>query len=748
LAHQLSLVGFILNNAQGAVIEIEGQPTSLEKFQSLLKSKLPPTARIEEITYEVIPIKGENTFTIRPSESHTQLQSVIPPDLATCHHCLDEINDPHSRRYRYPFTTCTQCGPRYSVVLDLPYDRTRTTMKQFSLCDQCQAEYENMADRRFHAEAIACPDCGPFVSLWDEEGNYLTDKEDALHQASNLIIQGKVLAVKGLGGFQLWVDATSTGALEKLRHRKNRPRKPIAVLFPSLEVLEQHCYVSPKEEIILTSPQAPIVLLRRKHSSSLAPGVALQNPYVGAMLPCTPLHHILTSDLQTPVVATSGNLSEEPIVFKEQEMLKRLRGIADGFLVHNRPIARPVDDSVVRVVNEEILVIRRARGYTPLPITMNGSMNHGNPFPAILALGGHLKNTVAVTAQDQVIMTQHLGDLASEESCAQYDETIADQLRFFDLQPQAIACDLHPDYRSTIVALQLQEKFNVPVIPIQHHHAHIASCMAEHRLQSPVLGVAWDGAGYGTDRSMWGGEFLICDYTQFNRVAHLRPFRLPGGEICMHEPRRVALSLLYATFGTEALNLDLPPIRSLEPNISKSLTSLLEKVVNSPITTSMGRLFDGVSSILGLCQMNTFEAEAAMALEFCGEQKKEEGTDKSYSIPLENQEGVWIADWRPLVRALVKDSLERVNPTQIAHAFHQALAELVLDVANTIKTPQLVLTGGVFQNVLLTKLAKTHLKNAGYTVYSHQQIPSNDGGIALGQIMVAAHLFRNKGESL
>lgn len=755
LATQCQLAGWIKNTTRGATIEIEGPSADLEVFQRRLRLQIPPSANIDSINSSAISLQQETNFSIQISQKHGPRLSVIPPDLATCQNCLDEIKDPISRRYQYPFTTCTQCGPRYSIVEEIPFDRGNTTMNKFPLCEACQREYENMSDRRFHAEAIACPTCGPHLELWDQKGNVLAKTEGALFQACSMIRERKILAIKGLGGFQLLVDAQFETAVQELRNRKHRPNKPFAVLFPSLEILKHHCECSKEEEKLLASPESPITILRRKEDSTLAPAVSPDNPYVGAMLPYTPLHHLLIADLQTPVVATSGNRSEEPMVIDEREALSRLKGIADAYLVHNRPIARPVDDSVVRMVIGKLMMLRRARGYAPVPMTIKAPDSKGKTLPSILAVGGHLKNTVAVTAQDQVVMSQHIGDLSTPEAYAQFELTVSDQLKLFDVKPQAIACDLHPDYRSTIFAKKLGKEMNIPVITVQHHYAHILSCMAEHGLEGPVLGVAWDGAGYGTDGTIWGGEFLLADYSGFQRVGHLRPFRLPGGEICMREPRRVALSLLYETFGEECLRMDLAPLQSLGPDLARSLVELLKKDVNCPATTSMGRLFDGISSILNLCHSNTFEGDAAMALEFGAKKSNSDSQDTSYSMPLttfapeEREQGKGlspeliplIADWQPLIGSIVQDVTKGKSSNDTSLHFHQALSRLIVKGAKNLNNSNIILTGGVFQNTLLMKLTQDQLQNANCQVFTHHHIPPNDGGLSFGQTMVTTYRF-------
>jgi hydrogenase maturation protein HypF len=566
----------------------------------------------------------------------------------------------------------------------------------------------------------------------------LAQREEGLQAASEIVRRGGILAVKGLGGFQLWVKAESSESVQRLRQRKLRPTKPLAVLFHSLASLEQHCLISTDETALLTSPAAPIVLIRKRNTSTLAWDVSPNNPYVGAMLPHTPLHHLLMNDLLIPVIATSGNRSEEPLVIDEEDAVHRLHGIADAFLVHNRPIVRPVDDSIVQVVNNKCLMRRRARGYVPTPLDVEPGLGTDHRLPQILSVGSHLKNTVAVTTGNQIIVSQHIGDLSTPEASTQFERTIADMLTLFQLTPQAIACDSHPDYRSSRLAHQLGKQHHIPVIPIQHHHAHIAACQAEHGLQGPVLGVAWDGTGFGLDETMWGGEFLLCDDAGFTRIAHMKPFRLPGGEVCMREPRRVALALLYEVFGKNVFEWHLPPLQSLGQHMTRSLIALLDKNVHCPITSSIGRLFDGVSALLGLSQVASFEGEAAMALEFLAESEMEKTQPQPYRIPIESQsesKGPWAADWRPLITAIVRDISEQKRPSEIVFGFHHALAILIANVAERIQCPQIVLSGGVFQNALLLKLSEAELTKRGFKVYFPQKFPSNDGGLALGQAM-------------
>ena len=757
LARELELTGWVRNTRNGVLIEVEGDSPAVETFLQRLRADSPASASVETMSTSVIPALGDESFSIGQSAESGQRALVIPPDLATCADCRRELADPHDRRFRYPFLTCTQCGPRYSLLTSIPYERSNTTMAGFELCSACRAEYSTESDRRFHAEPIACPTCGPSLSLWDEQGQEVADGENALQQAETLLRAGLIVAVKGLGGFQLWVDAKSEEAVRRLRDRKRRPEKPYAVLFPSIEAVGDYCQLSVEEEALLSSPQAPIVLARKRRDAALANAVAPGNPYLGAMLPATPLHHLFMASLQRPMVATSGNRSEEPIVTDEQEALVRLKGIADALLVHDRPIARPVDDSVVFVVSDkvqtvdggqreklkaDVVIIRRARGYVSQAIRWCDVPANGAQGP-ILAMGGHLKNTVALLTGNRVVLSQHLGDLSTLEADAAFRQAVADLQRLLDVKPQAIACDLHPDYRSTVFARSLSETLSVPLISVQHHHAHVASCMAEHRLDGDVLGVAWDGAGHGDDGQVWGGEFLIASYRQFRRFAHLRPFRLPGGEAAMREPKRSAAAVFWELMGEEMLEHQLPSWR-VPHDQRAQLATMLRSGIASPWTTSMGRLFDAVASLTGLCQHTSFEGQAAMAVQFAAEQEMEVGgvTVKGYPmdlVPNRSLDTKWMIDWHPVVNALLDDLLRGRRLEQIAARFHVGLAEGVVRVAQVAGLPRVILTGGCFQNRLLLSLMRRRLEEAGFTVYSHALVPPNDGGLSLGQAVVAAH---------
>ncbi len=754
LARELRLSGWVTNTRSGVLIEAEGDTGVIESFLGRLKQEAPASAMIEAMNTRIIPAVDEKYFSIAPSTETGQRALVIPPDLTTCSDCRRELADPEDRRFHHPFITCTQCGPRYSVITAVPYERSHTTMAEFDLCAACHAEYAAESDRRFHAEPIACPACGPRVSLWNEQGEEVAIGEDALHRVQLMLEQGLIVAVKGLGGFQLWVDAKSDEAVRRLRDRKRRPEKPFAMLFHSVESVIDYCVLSSDEEALLCSPQAPIVLTRRRRETDIADAVAPANPYLGVMLPTTPLHYLLMASLQRPMVATSGNCSEEPIVTDEREALVRLKGIADAFLVHDRPIARSVDDSVVLAIDGipdrndrgemgkpkgDVMILRRARGYVPQAIRWSDGPADGAQGP-VLAVGGHLKNTVALLREDRVVLSQHLGDLSTVEADKAFRQAISDLQQLLQVTPKAIACDLHPDYRSTTFARELAATLSAPFIPVQHHHAHVASCMAEHKLDGEVLGIAWDGAGYGEGGQVWGGEFMITSYRQFTRLASLKPFRLLGGEAAMKEPSRSAAALLWELMREEMLGHRLPYWQVSQGQREK-FASLLRSGIVSPWTTSMGRLFDAVASLTGLCQETTFEGQAAMAVQFAAEQGMET-SGEGYPIdlvPSESPGTKWVLDWRPMMSALRDDLCRGSRAEVVATQFHVGLAEGVVRVAQVAGLPRVVLAGGCFQNRLLLSLVRHQLEAAGFTVYCHSLVPPNDGGLSLGQAVVAAH---------
>lgn len=724
LATDIGLRGWVLNSVLGVFIELEGEPSLLQQFVKRLYAEMPPRASIQSLEQSVLEPVGYHTFEIRHSEVAGEKSALILPDIATCLDCEREIFDPTNRRYRYPFTNCTNCGPRYSIIDALPYDRANTTMKVFTMCAKCREEYENPLDRRFHAQPNACPECGPHLELWDERGNVLARHDEALRRAEEAICEGHIVAVKGLGGFHFVVDAQNDVAVRRLRQRKQREEKPFALMYPTLQVVRAHCLVEEAEERVLASPESPIVLLRRLKDAPIAPSVAPDNPFLGVMLPYTPLHHLLMHDLGFPVVATSGNLSDEPICTDEYEALHRLAGIADLFLVHNRPIARHVDDSVVRVLLGREMVLRRARGYAPLPILVK------EPLPPLLAVGAHLKNTVALSIGKQVFISQHIGDLETPQALQAFRRMITDVQALWEHQPQAVACDLHPDYLSTQAAHQMGH----PVAPIQHHLAHALACMTENEVEPPVLGISWDGTGYGTDGTIWGGEFLLVTDTGYERFAHLRSFRLPGGDRAVKEPRRSALGVLYEMLGERALGGASELFTETERRL---LLQMLRQGIHCPLTTSAGRLFDAVASLVTRRQVVNFEGQAAMELEFLAHTVR---GDECYPFTL--SEGTpLVLDWSPMIQAILQDTQQAIEPAYIALCFHNTLVEMMVAVAKAAGVERIVLSGGCFQNVYLTERAVRRLSEEGFRAYWHQRVPPNDGGIALGQAVGASWFY-------
>jgi hydrogenase maturation protein HypF len=770
LATQMNLAGWVINDTTGVFIEVEGPKDVLDQFLERLAADKPPLSIIQSLESSWLAPASYERFEIRHSDATGAKTALVLPDIATCPECLHEVLDPADRRYRYPFTNCTNCGPRFSIIEALPYDRPNTSMRRFTMCPLCMREYGDPLDRRFHAQPNACPVCGPRLTLYDcglriadcglkdktdtqDSKSVTAQGADALSRAASALRAGRIIAVKGLGGFHLMVDARNGEALARLRERKPRHAKPFAVMARDLEQVMALCDVSDADAALLTSPESPIVLLQRRPGAPISDQVAPGNPNLGIMLPYTPLHHLLLRELDFPVVATSGNLADEPICTDEEEAMIRLGGIAEAFLVHDRPIVRHVDDSVAWMVEGQPRLLRRARGYAPLPVTLS------EPVPTLLAVGAHLKNTVALSVGRQVFISQHIGDLETPEAVDAFERVIADFSRLYEAVPVAIAHDLHPDYLSTRWAKQ---NCGLPIadcecppertpairnlVGVQHHHAHLAACLADNGITGPALGVTWDGTGYGTDGTIWGGEFLLGDATQVTRVAHLRPFRLPGGDAAVHEPRRVALAMLWETYGGEsALEMDdLAPVRALAPAERGLIGQMLRAGVNSPVTTSAGRLFDGVAALIDLHQRVSFEGQAAMALEFAVD-KTETG---AYPFVIRGSDDLpLVLDWAPLLEALITDLRHGVGAHIMAARFHNGLADLILEVARRTDRSRVALTGGCFQNRLLTERTAGKLRSAGFQVLLHRQVPPNDGGISLGQIAVAAARLKLSRES-
>ncbi|MCL4178325.1 MAG: carbamoyltransferase HypF [Verrucomicrobia bacterium] len=752
LAVEAGLDGWVGNTPLGVAIEVEGGEKALWDFRRRLERERPPGSSIQSLEAVWLEAAGWTGFEIRPSDQAGAPSLLVRPDVAVCDACVREIFDPANRRFGYPFTNCTHCGPRYSILEALPYDRANTSMRRFEMCPECRREYQDPADRRFHAQPNACPKCGPLLELWSADGTPVARREEAMAEAVEALRRGRILAVKGLGGYQLLVDARSEAAVQALRQRKHREEKPLAVMVPGMEEARTLCRVSAIEEGLLRSPEAPIVLLRRLEGNlPLAAAVAPGHPFLGIMLPYTPLHHLLLAALRFPVVATSGNLSDEPICIDETEARERLQGIVDGFLVHNRPIVRQVDDSVVRVVAGREMVVRRARGYAPLPVAIAGGGSGSGPGETagagtkrgVLAVGGQLKNTVALSAGGAVVLSQHIGDLETAAALSAFRRVVHDLQRLFGVEPARVMADLHPDYVSTKEAKRWVES----PTGVQHHHAHILSCMAENELEGPVLGIAWDGTGYGLDGMVWGGEFLIAEAGGYERLATLRPFRLPGGERAVREPRRSAAGLLFAGYGPGAFDQrDLPTLAAFSPAEMRAVRESLERPFNAPLTTAVGRLFDAVASLLGVRQQTGFEGQAAMALESLAMGSSDRG---AYPLALRPAGGgtdpgeggtrvaardaLWHADWGPLLDELLGDLRAGVPPERMAARFHRGLIELMVAVAARAGLERVAVSGGCFQNVVLLEGAIERLRAAGHRVYWHQRVPTNDGGLALGQ---------------
>jgi hydrogenase maturation protein HypF len=720
IARARNLVGWVRNRPDGVEIEIQGHEALLDDFLRALQDEKPAPSRIHAISSHMIEeVPAESVFAIRSSGESAKTRPSVPADLALCRDCQTEMETPGERRYQYPFTNCTYCGPRYSIIAGLPYDRARTAMRTFPLCAACEAQYRDPSDRRFHAQPIACPACGPKVALKDARGVLRAVGEAALTAAAEDLKAGRVLAMKGLGGYQLLVDATSGPAIARLRTRKHREEKPFGVMFPDMEALSCACEVSEAEAAILQSTEAPILLLAW-HGGGIAQGVAPGNPNLGAFLPYTPLHRLMLSLVERPLVCTSGNLSDEPMCIDDEEALERLAEVADAFLVHDRPVLRPVDDSVGRVEEGTLRLLRRARGFAPLPLPEMFDA------PAVLAFGGHLKSTITLLVGGQAVVSQHLGDLDSLQGVSLLSRTVDDLLAFFQAEPARLACDLHPDYASTRLAERMSKARGLPLVRVQHHHAHVAASLAELDLRKPVLGLAWDGSGYGSDGTVWGGEALRVEGPRFTRLGHLRTFPLPGGERAVREPRRSALGLCWEMLRDDSAAADLFTAAELP-----ALHRMLEQGLNSPRTSSVGRLFDAVTALVGIRAGTGFEGQAAMALEFAAAGSAGDG---AYSIT--EKEGM--ADPTPLLQELLTDRSHGTDPALMARRFHAALADLVVAFAASAGLEDVILTGGCFQNRLLAALCTQKLFHRGFRVHRPALYPPNDGGISLGQAWVAA----------
>ena len=742
LANDHELKGWVLNSTEGVVIEVEGPTKRLEEFIADITLKAPPLAVIEKVETSFLPPVGYQSFIIQASQEQEDKFVLISPDICICPDCLRELFDPLDRRYRYPFINCTNCGPRFTIIKDIPYDRPKTTMVAFQMCPSCEEEYHNPSDRRFHAQPNGCPACGPRV--WLVNGRTTSESfakgEAAVTMARYRLSRGDIVAVKGLGGFHLACDATNSAAISLLRERKYRVDKPFAIMSLDCQAVEKYCHVSDGERQLLESPQRPIVLLRRRSDSPISALVAPGNSYLGVMLPYTPLHYLLLErrgdETDTlALVMTSGNMSEEPIAIGNEEALEHLRPLADAFLLHDRDIYVRCDDSVTRVFDGKEAVIRRSRGYAPFPARLNFEMRQ------VLACGAELKNTFCVTKENYAFLSQHIGDMENLETLSSFESGIEHFKRLFRVSPEVIAYDLHPEYLSTKHVLELrrggaeQLSNRVEFVPVQHHHAHIASCMAENGVQEPVIGVAFDGTGYGEDGQIWGGEFLVCDFQHFERRAHLKYVVLPGGEAAIRKPYRMAISYLYNL--PSALTNGLTLLDRIDPVELEIVRRQIKGRINSPLTSSCGRLFDAVSSVLGVCDVITYEGQAAIELEMLADDSVEDG----YHWPLPRGKFPIAINQKPLLCGIINDLKAGVPIAVISAKFHNAVAEMVSEMCCLIRErdglSKVALSGGVFQNLYLLKRTLSQLQRKGFTPYIHHQVPCNDGGIALGQAVIA-----------
>lgn len=736
VAKRLGLGGFVGNTATGVTIEVEGSPHAVQEFARQLHQDVPELALINScLTTELDPT-GQAEFGIVTSSHDAKVSTLISPDIATCDDCLKELFAPSDRRYRYSFINCTNCGPRYTIVESLPYDRPFTSMKSFPMCSACEREYHDPSDRRFHAQPNACPACGPKLTLHD--GCSTVGTPDPIKAVATALKEGQIVAMRGIGGFHLAVDATNDSAVRELRRRKRREEKPLAIMAPDVETIRKFCEISFEEERLLRDFRRPIVLLDQQRSCAIAHSVALGNRFFGVMLPYTPLHHLLIREGFQALVMTSGNLSEEPIAIGNEEALERLSGIADLFLLHDREILQRNDDSIVRLSAGAKRIIRRSRGFVPLPVCL--------PQPtqvSILACGADLKNTIALTRSDHAFLSQHIGDLDNPAALSFFEKTIGKMQQLTEIRPELITHDLHPEYLSTKYALKQSE---LPRIAVQHHHAHLASVMVDNRVSEPTLGIILDGTGYGTDGTIWGGELLLGDFLQFERLAWLEPIPMPGGTAAINNPWRMALSYLYHVYQGRFRRWDLPPLSKAPPEMQELILQAIDRRINCPVTSSCGRMFDAIASLLDICHEVTYEAQAAVGLEMAamgaarrrhatGELKTSAG--KLGALPIES-----------LIEKIV-DSVRRARATEeIALEFHRDFASVWLSVAKAARDKtgvnRVALSGGVYQNNLFLELMVNGLRCEDFEVLTHHQVPTNDGGLALGQVVIADAMCRDE----
>jgi hydrogenase maturation protein HypF len=730
LAHRFDLAGYVVNTSQGVTLEVEGPEDRIVDFFEAIRAESPPLAQISDTERCELPAIGEESFEIRESRCELGRSALISPDVSICPDCLAELRDPADRRHAYPFINCTNCGPRYTIIQDIPYDRTSTTMRDFKMCSACREEYEDPSDRRFHAQPNACWECGPRTALHDRDGKPVRSS-DPVAAAIRILQEGGILAVKGLGGFHLAVDAANHRAVVRLRKRKHREEKPLALMVPNLQTARAIARVSPKEAALLTSRRRPIVILRKRKSHGLSSQIAPRNGYFGIMLPYTPLHYLLMDQHFRALVMTSGNRTEEPINIDNEAAFSHLARIADSFLVHNRDIYLRSDDSIVRIIDHEPRQLRRSRGYAPAPLFLP------KPFPAlppVLAVGGELKNTVCLTKENRAFMSQHVGDMENLETFEFFKLTIAHLRRILEIEPTVLAHDFHPDYLSSRFA---REQKDVPCIAVQHHHAHIVSCMAEYGQKDPVIGIAMDGTGLGTDGHIWGGDIIVADPVSFTRKAHLEYTPLPGGDAAAQSPWRMALVYLFKAFGNALFALDIPFVKELDADKADIILRMARQGVNSPLTSSCGRLFDAVSSLLRLRDINSYEGQAPIELEMC-QRRRENGR---YPYRLERGKEHLHLLTADLIQGIVEDILKGTPRGIISARFHNTIIQMLRETCRLIRDDTgievVALSGGSFQNATLLSGLTRELDRDGFRVLSQRLVPSNDGGLALGQAVCA-----------
>jgi hydrogenase maturation protein HypF len=733
LARQYRLDGWVRNQSDGVEIEVAGSVENIDLFMRDIPEKAPPLARIVHVEASERPFFPMDPFTIAGSRSHQSRSALIAPDVCTCADCMRELLDPGDRRFRYPFINCTNCGPRYTIIKDIPYDRNMTTMAPFAMCDACRAEYNDPMDRRFHAQPNGCPECGPRVWLEASGGKRISERDAAIRQAVRYLEDGAIVAVKGLGGFHLAVMAIHEPFVSRLRKRKIREEKPFAVMFSDAEEVRRHCWMNHEEQVLLASAQRPVVLLKRHEDSDttaeIAPSVSPRNRSLGAFLPYTPLHTLLFDGcIYRALVMTSGNQSDEPIVTDNEECRSRLKDIADFFLLHDRDIYLRCDDSVTRVIRGRPRPIRRARGYVPAPVFLK------EPVPPVLGVGAELKSTVCLTRRNEAFLSQHIGDIENLESLRSFEMTIAHLERILEVKPECIVHDLHPDYLSTQWAMGQN---GTDRMAVQHHHAHIAAVMAERKLSGPILGLALDGTGYGPDGTIWGGEILRVEAGGFKRLGHFRQVPLPGGDKAIKEPWRMAVSYLWGLFPDDIERSCAELLPRVEENRTKIILRMLDRRINSPLTSSCGRLFDAVSALAGLRDSVTYEGQAAIELE-----QAIQPDDGEYKGQIRREEGIWIVDSFPMIADMLEDLRRSQSPGLMAARFHNGMVSLLTEAARKASEEtgldRIALSGGVFQNAYLFERLEARLKEAGLDVYSHMEVPCNDACISLGQAFVGA----------